>query len=318
MSTSKRILALALSLTWLNSFSQQATTTVHGDYAVTVLKPTGPQPRWASMSGIKNAKWVDHTYKWYFNPDNVPSYLTVDEVLEAMKAAAAQWMQVSNISIQYMGITSVAPETFVPNTNGGSDYDQVSVWGFKVLGVEIKNVSAYASTAIYYSGQMIDADIVLNANRGDWGLASLQSTITHEIGHAIGIAHSEEPSSIMFANPYHSSPDYGQWLRSDDVAAVKALYGVSKDALANQIMNWAENTFKGAFLNMEKKRPGYKSYSRPPATSNGNGFLFRYYPDSKSYLGAMDGYMYYIESGKNPQPVGKVVDFMSAVAESRF
>ena len=52
-------------------------------------------------------------------------------------------------------------------------------------------------------------------------LTLLVCGILHEIGHAIGIGHSEIEGSLMF-------PFYGgahQYLHADDIAAAKAIYG---------------------------------------------------------------------------------------------
>ena len=45
----------------------------------------------------------------------------------------------------------------------------------------------------------------------------------HEIGHAIGIGHSEVPASLMYAFYQGFIPDLQ--LHSDDITAVQALYG---------------------------------------------------------------------------------------------
>jgi hypothetical protein len=51
---------------------------------------------------------------------------------------------------------------------------------------------------------------------------SFVSAMTHEIGHLIGFGHSDDPTSIMYANPYN---DFIH-LADDDVRAAQALYGM--------------------------------------------------------------------------------------------
>ena len=60
------------------------------------------------------------------------------------------------------------------------------------------------------SGILVDADIVINdrdflwddtstTNHEDVHVYDLQNTMTHELGHAIGLAHSDVEASTMFA-----------------------------------------------------------------------------------------------------------------------
>jgi hypothetical protein len=46
----------------------------------------------------------------------------------------------------------------------------------------------------------------------------------HEVAHTFGLAHSDDPTSIMFANPYNTAA-YERTLQGDDVAACADLYG---------------------------------------------------------------------------------------------
>lgn len=79
------------------------------------------------------------------------------------------------------------------------------------------------------TGVIVDADIVLNPDAdvedkgGGIDPARLAVIVLHEIGHAIGLAHSEVEGARMFPRADLSN-ESGRDLRPDDVAGARALY----------------------------------------------------------------------------------------------
>jgi hypothetical protein len=65
------------------------------------------------------------------------------------------------------------------------------------------------------------ADIFFNSTFGLWPADDLFAIALHEIGHSIGLEHSQVRSSIMYA----SYNDDINTLQPDDIAGVQALYG---------------------------------------------------------------------------------------------
>ena len=90
-----------------------------------------------------------------------------------------------------------------------------------------------AVTTVVYersSAHIVDADIDVNAVNQGWstddapaGTNDLENTLTHELGHVLGFAHSEVPEATMFAEA-----DLGETLKrdlaADDVDAVCTVY----------------------------------------------------------------------------------------------
>ncbi len=91
-----------------------------------------------------------------------------------------------------------------------------------------------ASTAIFWNqttGEILDADILINDFGFDWstsdkpekGKYDLQNTATHEIGHLLGLDHSDDPESTMY---WDSPPEETKKrdLNKDDIEGICQIY----------------------------------------------------------------------------------------------
>ena len=277
------------------------------DFTRTVVDDGLPKPRWIRLYSDV-ASWPGGVYQWWFNPINRPVNLASEDVLAAFQTAAARWSQMCNIDFQYMGITEVLPDArfdFRP--------DRVNVWGFSYDYI----LAGFAPTAVSGTGIVLDADILLSASKV-WDLEQIKSIMTHEIGHGLGLGHSDVQSSIMSADPYHDF-DYTSILRGDDAAGCAALYGASPNALANRTMNWAEVTYPQAFVAPTAPSEFTSSIRATPApTQQGRGYIYRYYAVSNSYLAVKDGAVLYMGPDGVFQDVGYLVDFKAAVVAAGF
>jgi len=94
-----------------------------------------------------------------------------------------------------------------------------------------------ATTRVFYNkrNSITEADIVLNpyqqfSTDGIFGTYDLQSTLTHEIGHLLGLGHSMIAGATMFdhygKNGLFGMPNFNaRTLSVSDISAVTALYG---------------------------------------------------------------------------------------------
>lgn len=62
------------------------------------------------------------------------------------------------------------------------------------------------------------------ANGTDDFQYDLESTLAHEVGHAVGLRHSEDPQATMFTRPQPCARERRD-LSDDDLSAIAALYG---------------------------------------------------------------------------------------------
>jgi hypothetical protein len=169
----------------------------------------------------------------FWNEDNISFVLQItgnpgfDDIDETVTAAIGAWDAVaqSSLRLEYSGRTSGAELGYegTDNVNLIAVIDEDWVFGPDSLAHTITTWSAS-------TGEILDADIAINSNY-DWGDGrhvggyDLQSALTHEIGHTIGLGHaSAHPEATMFARMGQGEVEKRD-LDPDDVAGLLFLYG---------------------------------------------------------------------------------------------
>jgi hypothetical protein len=100
-----------------------------------------------------------------------------------------------------------------------------------------------AKTSVTYNdetGEIYDADIEVNTANNTVTITDdpakvdydLQAILTHEVGHFIGVAHSSDPSAVMFAS-YSPGSTAQRTLTPDDIDAVCNIYPANGDNVCN-------------------------------------------------------------------------------------
>jgi hypothetical protein len=253
--------------------------------------------------------WPGKIVSWYYNPVDQPADVNTTQIVTLIQQAARKWENVCNVSFNYLGTTTARPNldaTF-------ATIDRLSVVGWGPLTGTRAQFSGY--TSWWYQNNssggptLVDADMVINtAGTFRFSAATLDSLnglLTHELGHMLAIDHSDNPQSVMFANPYNTF-QFQNTLRGDDAAACVALYGVSPNANANRVFNWAEQTYPSLFAPV-----GVSSI-------DGFGYQYRYYPKTNSYVGVQSNTIYYLSSGGNILSVGSVTQYLSQAVSAGF
>lgn len=159
------------------------------------------------------ARWPQAPIKWVYNPSSQPSSLTTTQVVNVLKAAASRWGNACGLQFEYGG-TSTA-------TAGNNDGVSVIAWEGP-LSVN-SSFGGYAQTYSKKLPLIDEADIWLNPALYS-NLDNLDGLVAHELGHFIGLDHSNNPNSIMFSQPYHPSAGFNQALRGDDLTGCARLY----------------------------------------------------------------------------------------------
>jgi MYXO-CTERM domain-containing protein len=177
----------------------------------------------------KELRWTSLPMK--FNIHSAPANgTTAAQTQAAVRAAYKTWSDVScsYYKAQDLGVVNMP-------TGNGNDYVNTNVWrsawpanlGQTALGVTQTKYDPY-------SGKILDADTHYNPNY-NWAVdgspwkSDVQAVATHEIGHQLGLDHSQYQDATMF---YATGPgDTSQRsLHSDDIAGICHLYPTGSPA----------------------------------------------------------------------------------------
>ena len=154
----------------------------------------------------------------------------------ALDRSIASWQQVANISFRKV---STADQNISPAGVQGDGISLITIaatpenLAMFPQGLE----DATARTRVFYDarGFITEADVVLNpylqfSTDGTVGTFDLESTITHELGHLLGLGHSPVFGATMSEghgrNGVFNLPAFAaRTLAADDIAAVRSIYG---------------------------------------------------------------------------------------------
>lgn len=165
-----------------------------------------------------------------------PNIKSDSDVLGALQRSIRSWESVADVRIQ------VEP----------SDKQNVSAAGVTGDGVSLITIAATAENALFFArdpnsasaktrifydrkGFITEADIVLNpfqqfSTDGTFGTFDLEATLTHELGHLLGLRHSDVLGSTM-ADGFPRVGTFGiidlgpRTLGESDIAAIREVYG---------------------------------------------------------------------------------------------
>ncbi len=168
-----------------------------------------------TVSGTVPLHWVKRVYAWRYNPANEPTWLNKGEALAMIRAAAAEW-EACGVALPYAGLSDKTPGVM----------DGENVIGWKEDG---KAYSAWTTWRARRSGQALEADITLYANiysiyraKGIDARLELRKSIVHELGHVLGLPHSDQLGDAMLVK-VRTRPEW-RLPSGNDISRCRALY----------------------------------------------------------------------------------------------
>lgn len=169
-------------------------------------------------------KWNKKLIKWHYA-------LVNNEILKVTQAAFDVWSKHADIKFEHNNIN---PDITISNKRKIHKFQRSSnicIYKFDGIG----GVLGHA----YYPDETnspieihIDADekwYLKMDNQAPKNMTNLFVTLIHEIGHSLGLGHSNDPNSVMYA--FYNTDDIKLELQTDDIYGIQSLYDPAKPVI---------------------------------------------------------------------------------------
>jgi len=212
------------------------------------------------------------------------------DVLGAARRALSRWEQVSNVRFN---VTTSSATQISPNGGGGDGISLITVSSDNSAEFSGPNSVRTGRTRTFFNpatGGVTESDIALNPNisfstDGTTGTYDIESVLTHEIGHLLGLEHSAILGATMAPfqgqNGYYGAPAVTpRSLSEDDRDGIRTIYGPAagtsisgtvRDAANQPVFGahvWAEDAGNGHVVggNVTLSNGSYRIDNLPVST----------------------------------------------------
>lgn len=202
-------------------------------------------PQYADQKDSLKLRWKNNLIKIALsnsltkpNPNMRPN----SDIAGAISRSLDAWEKAADIKFEVVWSDK---QTVSPNGNFGDGISLITIAqtpeNLLMFSKDSEDVSAQTRVFFNKKGFITEADIVLNpyqqfSTDGSLGSFDFESTLTHEIGHLLGLEHSSVFSATMHENNGKNGvfnlPSFvSRTLAETDITAIRAIYGAKEDEI---------------------------------------------------------------------------------------
>lgn len=223
----------------------------------------GIQDEPASYS-VSAFKWEKRVIRWHFVRGN-------QQILNIASRAFNLWARYTNLDFVHDAIKPnivISFASYHHNHRGGDKCSSIFDGIGGVLGHAFQPYPGKETVEIHLdrseNWRFTSKELSNDSN------ISIFQVLVHEIGHALGIGHSDDRNSIMYALFFPNSRDDHQLkLSMDDIAAIRSLYGIRQITTKPAPTTTTETSSSSPKKNKCTTSPSTKSTENETETSSG-------------------------------------------------
>jgi len=174
----------------------------------------------------QEVRWTEDEVRFVVD-DSVAEIAPVHAVEAALREACETWIAAADLPLDF---TVELGDCGKPGYHGDDDENCVMACDSCVEHDQDVGARALVS-AVLETGRIVDADIVLFTDAGEWSIGNkpgalpLRRVLLHEIGHVLGLGHSEIPEARMYSTiSTGEQEDDSIPLHEDDIQGATSLY----------------------------------------------------------------------------------------------
>ena len=197
-------------------------------------------PQQRSIGGtVTSLRWSTSSFpiEWRMNPTVGQNITGSREQADVFRAGFAEWTGISTADISFVEGSTTNPDikpefdeiNLITTNVSAADFNSGAVGLTAAFSFDTTGLDSFGRT-IEFVGQIIEADIMFNPDTSfstnattPSGFIDLQSVATHEIGHLLGLDHSNILSSTMFPTLV-TGVSFPRNTQVDDQSGVSAIY----------------------------------------------------------------------------------------------
>lgn len=143
-------------------------------------------------SEFETLRWDEFPVEYLMDFENLPAEVNDAVYYDATEASFEEWTAVAGSQVDFRAVGETVA--------GDSAHDGLNIVFWEPDWDWDPEILALTSTWSTTDGKVVGFDIRINSGTVDWTGMDLQNALTHEVGHALGLDHTQVDAATMYAS----------------------------------------------------------------------------------------------------------------------